>query len=142
MIDPAQQRSGYLVTFFLPDRHRLALARAGVGVGALAAHRQPATMAQPAIAAEVHQPLDVHRDFTPQVALDAVFAVDQLADPQHLVVRQLVHPALIGDGQPAADFGGLGRPDAIDVAQADGDALIGWNVHAGNTCHAACSCAR
>jgi hypothetical protein len=34
------------------DRHRLALAGAGVGVGALTAHRQTAAMAQAAIAAQ------------------------------------------------------------------------------------------
>src|SRR6185437_5781538 len=54
------------------DRHRLALAGAGVGVRALATHRQAAPMAQSAIAAEIHQPLDVHRHLAPEVALDAV----------------------------------------------------------------------
>ena len=42
------------------DSLRRTLAGAGVGVGALAAHRQAATMAQAAVAAEVHQTLDVH----------------------------------------------------------------------------------
>src|SRR5262245_48783280 len=38
------------------------LARARIGVGALTADRQAATMAQAAIAAEVHQTLDVDAD--------------------------------------------------------------------------------
>src|SRR5215203_3682328 len=50
------------------DRLGLALAGAGVGVGALAAHRQTATMPQPAVAGHVHQPLDVHRDLAPEIA--------------------------------------------------------------------------
>src|ERR1700704_3249334 len=38
------------------------LAGAGIGVGALAANRQAFAVTQPAIAAEIHQPLDVHRN--------------------------------------------------------------------------------
>src|SRR6202043_1515135 len=45
-----------------------------VGVGALAAHRQTAAMTQTAGASGIHQPLDVHRHFAPQVALDHVVA--------------------------------------------------------------------
>src|SRR5262245_2277077 len=50
--------------------HRLpprSLARARIRVRALAADRQPAAVAQPAVAAEVHQPLDRHRHIAPQV---------------------------------------------------------------------------
>src|SRR5580658_11031576 len=46
------------------DGDRLAFARAGVGMSALTAHRQALAMAQSAIAAQIHEPLDVHRDFT------------------------------------------------------------------------------
>src|SRR3981081_1764658 len=52
------------------DRLGRTLARARIGVGALAAHRQSAAMTQAAIAAEVHQTLDVHAGFTTQVAFD------------------------------------------------------------------------
>ena len=51
-------------------------------------------MAQAAIAAEIHQPLDVHGDLAPEVALDDIVAVDGLADLQHLGIGQLVHAAL------------------------------------------------
>src|SRR6266498_4128091 len=47
-----------------------ALARARVGARALAAYRQSLAMANAAIAAEVHQPLDAHRHLAAQVALD------------------------------------------------------------------------
>src|SRR5689334_1712960 len=56
------------------------LAGAGVGARALAAHRQAAAVAHPAIAAEVHEPLDAHRDFAPQVAFDRELG-DLLAQP-------------------------------------------------------------
>ena len=74
------------------------LAGAGVGVGALAAHRQAPAMTQAAIAAEIHQPLDVHRDFAAQIALDHVVAVDHLADVQHLLRRSAATPAARPEG--------------------------------------------
>src|SRR4051794_2261517 len=52
--------------------------------GSADADRKAAAMAKTAIGAEVHQPLDVHRDFAAQVALDHVVAVDGLADLEHL----------------------------------------------------------
>src|SRR5687768_3376150 len=46
---------------FSGNRLGRSLAGARIGMGALAAHRQSAAMPQPAVAAEVHQPLDVDR---------------------------------------------------------------------------------
>src|SRR5687768_16260435 len=62
------------------------LARAGVGLGPLAAHRQVAPVAQAAPAADFHQPLDVHRDFLAQVAFDAPLLLDDAADLAHVVL--------------------------------------------------------
>ena len=47
-----------------------AFAGACIGVGALAAQRQATTMAQAAVAAQIHQALDRHADFAAQVAFD------------------------------------------------------------------------
>ena len=71
------------------DRLGRALAGARIGVRALAADRQVAAMTQAAIAAEVHQTLDVHRDFAAQIAFDDVVAVDGFADLQDFGVGQL-----------------------------------------------------
>src|SRR5262249_16007846 len=62
------------------DGARPALAGSRVGMCALAADREALAVPQPAIAAEVHEALDVHRHFAAQVALDRVAAVDLLAD--------------------------------------------------------------
>ena len=86
-------------------------------MGALAADRKPAAMTQPAVAAEVHQPLDVHGRLAPEIALDHVVAVDHLADLQHLLVGQLGHPALIRNPDFLHDFIGLFRPDPMDILQ-------------------------
>src|SRR6266478_3193617 len=92
-------------------------------------------MAQSAIAAEIHQPLDVHRDGSPQITLHGIFAVDQLANPQHLVIGHLVRPAVGRDADLVADLGGLGPADAMDVGQGDRYALVIRDVDAGNSRH-------
>src|SRR5438876_11718219 len=75
---------------FSGNRARRALARPPVRVSALTPHRQSLAVAQPPVTAEIHQPLDIHRDLPPQIAFDRVIAIDHFADTQHLVVRQLV----------------------------------------------------
>src|SRR5216684_241212 len=59
------------------------LARARVGAGALAANRQPLAVTSAAIAAQVHQPLDIHRYLAAQVALDGE-SCDLLAQALHV----------------------------------------------------------
>src|SRR5690606_25384727 len=53
----------------LADRFPRALTGAGVGFGALTAQRQAATMTDATVAAQIHQPLDIHVGFPTQVAL-------------------------------------------------------------------------
>src|SRR5580765_3812498 len=67
-------QSLFLLLLGAGDRLARSLAGAGVRASALAAHRQSLAMTCAAVAAEVHQPLDAHRHFPPQVALDGEFA--------------------------------------------------------------------
>ena len=53
-----------------------------------------AAMAQAAIAAEIHQTLDVHAGLATQVAFDQIVAVDHFADLQHFLVAQLDDAAI------------------------------------------------
>jgi hypothetical protein len=64
------------------DRLCLALAGAGVGMCALSADRQLATMTQAAVAAQIHQTLDVHRGVAAKVAFHHIIAVNRLANLQ------------------------------------------------------------
>src|SRR5690606_18985883 len=87
---PARRRRTQPALFLLAgNRLGRTLAGAGVGVGALTATRQRPAMAEAAIAAKIHQPLDVHRHFAAQVALDLIVAVDRLADRQKLGIGQV-----------------------------------------------------
>src|SRR5579864_9493407 len=71
---------GRLLLLLAGDRLGGALAGTSVGVGALAADRQALAVAKPAVAGQVHQPLDVDRHLAAQVAFDLVVMVDGLAD--------------------------------------------------------------
>src|ERR1051326_5818428 len=107
------------------NRFRRTLAGARVGVGALPAHRQAATMPQPAIAAQIHQPLDVHGHFASQVAFHDVVAVDDFAKLGHFVIGELRYPARVRKRHLLHDLLGLGWADAMDVLQRDHHALVG-----------------
>src|SRR5882757_5300498 len=124
------------------DRLGRTLARTRVGMGALTAHRQSAAMTQAAIAAEVHQTLDVYAGVTPQVAFDHIVAVDHLTNLQHFLIAQLRDPTVIGNLDLLQDFGRILLADAVDVLERDQHALVGRNVHAGNTGHGLLSCRR
>src|SRR3954447_26171193 len=124
------------------DRLGRALARTRIGMGALAAHRQSAAMAQAAIAAEVHQALDVDADFAPQVALDHIVAIDHFANLQHFLIAQLRYPAIRRNLDLLDDLGGVLLADAMDVLKRDQHALVGRDVRAGNTSHRLLSCRR
>src|SRR5690348_3260527 len=81
------------------DRLGLALAGARIGMRALAANGEPTAVAKPAIAGEVHQPLDVHRGLAAKVAFDREVLVDRLADVQHLLVGEVLDALFRRDSQ-------------------------------------------
>src|SRR5258708_2550569 len=86
-----------LLLLLAGDRLGRTLARARVGMGTLATHRQSAAMTQAAIAAEIHQTLDVHAGLTPQVTFDHIVAVAHFTNLQHFLIAQLRDPAIIGN---------------------------------------------
>src|SRR6187402_2201449 len=111
------------------------LAGARVGLGALAAERQVAPMAQAAIAADFHQALDVERDLLAEVALDAAHFLDDPADVPDVVLGQVL------DTDVGTDAGGRQNvvralpPDAVNIGQSDFDALGARQIYTCDTCH-------
>src|SRR5690348_14100060 len=90
-------------------------------------------MAKPAIAGEVHQPLDVHCGLAAEVALDRQILVDRLADVQHLLVGEILNPLFGSDSELLRDLFRRRPADSVDVGQRDFNALVGGDVHPGNT---------
>jgi hypothetical protein len=102
---------------------------------ALTAYREPLAVSQPAIAPEVHQPLYVHRDLPPEIALDRVVAINQFTNPQYLVIGQFLYPPLYRDPHPAADLERFAPPDAMNVSQPDRYQLLVRYIDASNPRH-------
>src|SRR5262245_26166180 len=71
------------------DGLALALAGARVRVSPLSADGQPFSVSQPAIAADVHQHLDVLLDLAPQIAFHLVAALDDVAQSHDLGLVQV-----------------------------------------------------
>src|SRR5258708_30175542 len=114
MLDGLFLRDGALARTF---------AGARVGPRALAMHRKASTMPHAAIAADFHQPLDVHRDLLAEIAFDAALLFNHPADLSHIVFGQIldadvgVDPSLLENAVRAH------APDPIDVGEPDFDAL-------------------
>ncbi|VTZ59726.1 conserved hypothetical protein [Sinorhizobium medicae] len=122
------------------DRLCRTLAGAGIGVRALTAHRQAATMAKTAIAAKIHQTLDVHRGLATQVALNLIVAVDRFTDLKDFSIRQLMHTTFGRNTNLFDDFLCEFRADPVNIRQRDDDALCGRDVDASDTCHVYSPC--
>src|ERR1700760_1757186 len=116
------------------DRLAGALAGAGVGLRALAAHRQAAQVTHAAITLDALQALEVHADFAAEVTLNDILAfLDRVDDLRELLLGQVFRT----DGRVnVRAFENLFRvdgADAVDVAQRNVNALAGRNFHTNNT---------
>jgi hypothetical protein len=46
---------------------------------------------QTTVGTDIHQALDIHRQFTAQIALNSILLLDCLAQPRNLVFRQILY---------------------------------------------------
>src|SRR4029453_272613 len=115
---------------------RLARALAGPGVGtrALTAHRQALAVADPPVGPEVHQPLDVHRNLAPQVALDRQPG-DLRTPRRHLGLGQVLDLGLRGDPGAGTGLERLRPANAVDRRQPHPAVLVHRYVDAGYAGH-------
>ena len=112
-----------------------ALLGPGVGMRALTAHRQATAMTNAAIAADVHQALDVHGDFGAQRALGLGGTLDDLAQTPDFNVSQVAHPRVRVDAGLREQLAAGHATDAEDVGESDFDALLARQVDPCDTRH-------
>src|SRR5438874_13224979 len=91
-------------------------------------------MPNAAIAAEVHQPLDAHRDLAAEVAFHRELA-DALAELIHLRVGQILDLRRRRNAGRDANSLRAWTADAVDRRQRDLRVLMVGDVNACNTCH-------
>src|SRR5690606_6611503 len=106
-----------------------------VRLGPLPMNGQAAAMAQAAIAANLGQSLDVHRDFPPQVAFDRVIVVDDLPQAGYIHLRQVLDARFGIDTGLAEDFLAAAGTDAMNISQASTNLFITRNINTGDTSH-------
>src|SRR5689334_6514054 len=92
-------------------------------------------MPQPAIAADLHQSLDVHRDLLAEIALDAADLFDHPADLAHIVFGEILHPDVGTHARGAEDVVRSLPADAVDVGESDLDTLGARQIDACDTSH-------
>jgi hypothetical protein len=87
-------------------------------------------MAEAAVAAEIHQALDVHLNLAPKVALDLVVRLQDLTDPLDLTLGELLRHPVPGYPRLVADAARRGLPDAEEVRERINDVLVTGKVDA------------
>jgi hypothetical protein len=102
---------------------------------ALTTNRQRTTMTQTAVAAKVHQTLDVHGNFTTQVTFDAVFSIDSFTDLKYFSIRQLIYATIVSNADLRYDLTSKFRSNPVDVLKRNDYALVRRDVDASDTCH-------
>src|SRR5579864_209322 len=110
-------------------------ARAGVGVRPLAAYRQAAAMPHASVGAHLDVALDIHGDFLAQDALHRTFLFENLAHAVHFVLGEIADFLIKVDPGPVEQGTRTAAAHAVDVGEADFGPLLGWQIHACNTCH-------
>lgn len=113
-----------------------AFARAGVGLGALAANRKATEMPDATVTLDTLKALQVHTDFAAQITFNDVFAVlDRMDDLRKLLLGEVLGPDAWIDVGLGQDIFRVARADAVNIAQGDVDALVRRNFYADDTCH-------
>jgi hypothetical protein len=91
-------------------------------------------MPDTAIAAQVHQPLDVHRSFAAEVALDRETR-NGGPELRHFRLRQVLDRGLWCNARCLANLFRARIADSENRRQRDNDMLVQRNIYACYTCH-------
>jgi hypothetical protein len=92
-------------------------------------------MTKTAIAANVHQSLDVHRNFAPKIAFYTEFFVDDVAQPLDFIFRQVPNPCIRIYASSLEERLTSMQTNSVDVSEPYFYAFLSRKVDAGNTCH-------
>jgi hypothetical protein len=100
----------------------------------LAAQRQTTSVTNTAVATEVHQTLDIHRNLAAQVAFDFEL-IDCRTKLGHLGLSQILDRSRWINASRGADLFRARVTNTVDRRQRDYDVLVQRYVYACYTCH-------
>jgi hypothetical protein len=92
-------------------------------------------MANPSIGSDVHQALDVHGDFSPERALDAIVALDRLSESVHIGVIEIANAEVRAHASRLQNLSRGWATDSEDVRETDLDLFITREIDASNSSH-------
>src|SRR6266542_6444314 len=126
-----------LLAFLALHTHRLlrSLPGPGVGVRALAPHREAPAVPDALVGVDLDLALDVLGHVASEVAFDLVVPVDPVADGDDLGVGEVADLAAPVHVDPLHRLAGPGGADAVDVAKGDVHPLLAGKVDACDPCH-------
>src|SRR3989338_8902214 len=117
---------------FLDDMSRdrfFALAGAGIGLGALTAHRQTLAMAQAAVRPHFHVPAYVLVVLTAQIAFNDKTLLDDGGDPRDLLFGEVLGALVHADLCLRQNIFGTGRPDPVYIRKGGLDAFFFGKIY-------------
>jgi hypothetical protein len=101
----------------------------------LAVAGEPAAVAEAAVAAQVHQALDVHLNFAAKIALDLVVGLEELSDLLDIVLGELLGLLRRRNARALADLERERLAHAVEVGERIPDVLVTRKVDACDTSH-------
>ena len=91
-------------------------------------------MPYPAVAPDIHQPLDVLANLTPQRAFNLEIVLDDVTDLDRFLFIQILYAATLIQTGLLTDLACGRRTDSEDIGKADDKALIIRDIYACNSC--------
>src|SRR5690606_9995127 len=105
-----------------------ALAGPRVGTGPLAADRQATPVTDALIGADLHLAPDVRGDLAAQVTFKLVVALQEIPEPDELLIGQVTSPLVWVDACGRESLLGAGPADPEDVGERDLHPLVAGEV--------------
>jgi len=90
---------------------------------------------QTSVAADVHEPLDVHGNLPAEITLNPHFFIDDVTQAIDFIVSQVPNPGVRIDSGASEKLLARMQPDAVDVRQRSFDPLIPGKVNSRNSGH-------
>jgi hypothetical protein len=115
---------------FLPRHAAGTLASSGIGVGPLPSNGQSTPMPEPPIAADLHEPLDVHGHRFSQVALDHSVPLNDVTDAHRLFLGEIFHLGMNINAGLIANLLSPASANPENIRQADLNSFVQRQIHA------------
>ena len=106
----------------------------GVGVGTLSMNGQALAVTQATVATDFHEALNILRYFAVQVALSGEVSLDVVTKLGKFIFRKIVYAGIGVNTGFCEDLLGGGEANAVDIGQADFNALVARKVDTNETC--------